>query len=314
MSGGLLQMKSADAPDSLRGTGLDLVVMDEAAFCAPEVWNTALRPTLSDRRGRALFISTPKGRNYFWQLYNGASDKCVDERSAWQRFKFPTSSNPFIPAEEIADAKAKMPERIFLQEYMAEFIDDSGLVFRRVAEASTSVVQQQAILGHDYVIGCDWGKMLDFTVLSVVDCKLQAQCYVERFNQIDYALQVQRLGALARRFKPVCIVAESNAMGEPIIEQLQREGLPVMPFLTTAASKKDMIESLELAIERLEIRLLKDEVQTSELLAYESERLPSGIFRYSAPSGCHDDTVIALALAWSYGKLYIGGGTGVTRV
>jgi hypothetical protein len=222
--------------------------------------------------------------------------------------------NPFIPKEEIEDAKAKMPERIFLQEYMAEFIDDAGLVFRRVADASTGVLQNTSIPGHDYVFGVDWGKLLDFTVISVIDCKLQSQVYMERFNQIDYALQVQRISDLAKRFKPVCIVAESNAMGEPIIEQLQREGLPVLPFLTTAASKKDMIESLELAIERLEIKLLNDETQTGELLAYESERLPSGIFRYSAPAGCHDDTVIALALAWSYGKLYIGGGTGVTRV
>jgi hypothetical protein len=263
-----------------------------------------------------MFISTPKGRNYFWQLYNGASDKTPDdtERSAWQRWKFPTSANPFIPKEEIEDAKVKMPERIFLQEYMAEFIDDSGLVFRRVAEASTALQQTALIPGHDYVFGVDWGKLLDFTVISVIDCKLQSQVYMERFNQIDYALQVQRISDLAKRFKPVCIVAESNAMGEPIIEQLQREGLPIMPFLTTAASKKDMIESLELAIERLEISILKDETQTSELLAYESERLPSGIFRYSAPAGCHDDTVIALALAWSYGKLYLGGGTGVTRV
>jgi hypothetical protein len=122
---------------------------------------------------------------------------------------------------------------------------------------------------------------------------------LERFNQIDYAVQVGRLRALCERFRPAVVVAERNSIGEPLIEQLQREGMPVQPFQTTNASKTVAIEALALAFERGEIAILADPVLVGELQAYEMERLPSGLVRYSAPAGMHDDTVMALALAWS---------------
>ncbi|MCB0246697.1 MAG: hypothetical protein KDI12_25020, partial [Anaerolineae bacterium] len=145
----------------------------------------------------------------------------------------------------------------------------------------------------------DWGKHNDFTVLAVVDMQTNELCYLDRFNQIDYAVQTSRLKALASRFQPVTIIAESNAMGEPIIEQLQRDGLPVQAFKTTNATKTAVIDALAMAFEQGAIRILNDPVLVGELQAYEMERLPSGMLRYSAPEGMHDDTVIALALAWS---------------
>jgi hypothetical protein len=87
-------------------------------------------------------------------------------------------------------------------------------------------------------------------------------------------------------------------MGEPLVEQLQRDGLPVQPFLTTNATKAAAIDALALAFERGDIRILNDPVLIGELQAYEMERLPSGMMRYNAPSGMHDDTVMSLALAW----------------
>jgi hypothetical protein len=87
-------------------------------------------------------------------------------------------------------------------------------------------------------------------------------------------------------------------MGEPLIEQLQRDGLPVRGFQTTNASKANAIEALALAFERAEIRIIDDPVLLDELQSYEMSRLPGGMIRYSAPDGLHDDTVMALALAW----------------
>ena len=87
-------------------------------------------------------------------------------------------------------------------------------------------------------------------------------------------------------------------MGEPLLELLQREGLPVQGFQTTNASKAGIIEALALAFERREITIPNDSVLVSELQAYEMMRLPGGSFRYSAPEGMHDDTVMSLALAW----------------
>jgi hypothetical protein len=96
----------------------------------------------------------------------------------------------------------------------------------------------------------------------------------------------------------VDIIAEANAMGAPNIELLQRASLPVRAFTTTNATKANAIEALTLAFERGDLAILNDPAQLAELEAYEQERLPSGLVRYSAPEGMHDDTVIALALAW----------------
>jgi len=116
---------------------------------------------------------------------------------------------------------------------------------------------------------------------------------------VDYQFQVQRLKGIQERYRCNTIIAEANAMGEPLIEQLRRDGLPIRGFTTTSQSKTEAIEALALAIERAEVTLLDDETQIAELEAYDMERLPSGVFRYGAPEGMHDDTVMALALAWS---------------
>ena len=139
-------MRSADNPQSLRGEGLNYVVMDEAAFMKPEVWTEALRPSLSDTLGRALFISTPRGRNWFWEQHQ----RGVRGEADYQSFYFPTSANPHIPAGEIEAARQELPEIIFRQEYLAEFIDDAGSVFRRVQEAASLAPLGNPVEGRSY--------------------------------------------------------------------------------------------------------------------------------------------------------------------
>lgn len=293
--GGEVSVRSADNPDSLRGEGLDFVVVDECAFVPELAWTEALRPALSDRQGRAMFISTPKGRNWFWRLWQRGTDDAQDEWRSWQ---FPTSGNPFIAATEIDAARRDLPERIYLQEYEARFLEDAGGVFRRVADAATATETGREP-GHEYAIGADWGKSGDFTVLTVLDIAERRMVAMDRFNRIDYAVQRGRLQAMHERYNSTVIMAESNSMGEPIIEQLQRDGLPVRGFTTTNATKAQIIEALGLAFERGDLRILPDPVLIGELQAYEMDRLPSGMVRYGAPEGMHDDTVMSLALALS---------------
>ena len=294
-NGGSVTVRSADNPDSLRGEGLDFVVFDESGVTKETAWTEALRPSLSDRLGRAMFIGTPKGHNWFWRYWQKGQMGEED----WASWQFPTSSNPYIPPGEIEKAKADLPERIFLQEYMAEFIDDAGGVFRRVMEATTARAQDGRADGHEYIFGVDWGKHEDYTVIMVLDATDSAVVNIDRFNRIDYALQTGRLKALAERFQPTAVVAERNSMGDPLIEQLLRDGLPMVPFTTTNASKAIAIDALALAFERGTVQIPADPVLIGELQAYEQERLPSGMMRYNAPEGMHDDMVIALALAWS---------------
>jgi phage FluMu gp28-like protein len=292
--GGTVQVKSADTPDSLRGEGLNFCVLDECAFMHEDAWTHALRPALADRKGRALFISTPKGRNWYWGLWQRGQAAGTE----WQSWCFPTVSNPFIDPAEVAAARTALPEQIYLQEFEAAFLEDAGVVFRRVTEAATAVPQTQAQSGHHYVLGCDWGRVADATVFAVFDVTARACVALDRMTQIDYALQRARLQALTQQFAPVVIVAELNSMGGPQVEELQRDGLPIQGFTTTNASKAEIIQALALAFERGEIRIPPDPVLLGELQAFASDRLPSGLIRYAAPEGMHDDTVIALALAW----------------
>ena len=297
--GGSVQVRSADDPQSLRGEGLDFVVLDECAFIIEAAWLEALRPALSDRRGGALFISTPKGRNWFWRLWQRGQSSADPDWRSWQ---FATSTNPYIDPAELVAARQSLPERVWRQEYMAEFVDDAGGVFRRVMEAATlqPVVVQNT--SHTYVAGLDWALHEDFTVLIVLDATSRQVAYLDRYNGVDYSLQRQRITAACERFGVVALVAEENAMGGPNNEALQAAGLNVRRFTTTNATKATIIEDLATAFERGELAILADPVLVAELQAYELQRTPSGMVRYTAPAGMHDDCVIALALAWSAAK------------
>lgn len=281
-----------------RGRRYARIVIDEAAHARylQDAWEAAILPTLTDLKGAAWIISTPAGHNYFHSLYQrGLSDD-----NDWMSWKMPTSVNPHIDPAEVENMRKILPERIFRQEYLAEFIADGAGVFRGVDRAPSCTWQDGANPDTAYVIGVDWGRHNDFTVFAVLTSRGEL-VYLDRFTDIGYELQVGRLKALWQRFDHPPILAESNSMGGPLIERLQAEGLPVRPFLTTAASKAQAIEALALAIENGQISLPEDDriaVLKTELLAFDQERLPSGQIRYSAPSGQHDDCVIALAIAW----------------
>jgi phage FluMu gp28-like protein len=295
LTGGLIEMWSLEQPDAIRGRKYARVVIDEAAMVRDlaQVWQLVIRPTLADLRGDAWLLSTPRGRTFFWECFQrGQQD------DAWQSWQLPTSSNPHIDAAEIAAAQRELPEQVFQQEFLAQFLDAAGGVFRRVHERATATPQSDAQPGHSYVLGVDFARQHDYTVLAVLDTTTRELVALERFNQLDYSLQLGRLEALAARFRPDVILAEQNSIGLPLIEQLQQRGdLPVQPFVTSQASKARIIDALALALEQGTLHLLADPVLLDELQAFELERLPSGLLRYGAPPGGHDDTVIALALA-----------------
>lgn len=296
--GGAVDLWSLDNVDAGRGRRYHRAIIDEAAMTKNlmDAWQYSIRPTLTDFRGDAWFFSTPKGRNGFWELHQLGVDPLQPDWSAWQ---MPTSANPYIDVEEIEAARLMLPERVFQQEYLATFLDSSGGVFRRVTEATTAEEQLANQSDHQYVIGVDWGKMNDFTVISVVDVELRSLVYMDRFNQIDYHVQTGRLMAICERFRPISVVVELNSMGQPIAETLIRSGLPIVGFTTSNASKTAIIDALSVAFERGDIQILNNPVLVGELLAYDMERTASGLMRYGAPDGQHDDCVMSLAFAWS---------------
>lgn len=120
-----IQLKSADNPDSLRGVGLDFLVLDEYAMMKKEVWNEVLRPRVVDKNGEALFTGTPKGYNHFYDLYQME----LKESGYWKSYHFKTTDNPYVSKHEVKKAKKDMDERAFKQEFEASFETFGGQVF-----------------------------------------------------------------------------------------------------------------------------------------------------------------------------------------
>ena len=321
-SGGMILFRSLDDPDNARGHTADGVTIDEAADVKQAAWYEVIRPMLIDTNGEAWLQGTPKGRNWFWREWIAAQDR--EDSMAWQaptvgcriegteliRQPHPLE-NPDIPFEEIVNIFRTTPIDIFRQEILAEFLENEGAVFRNIGACLGAPLDATPGQHHNHriIAGVDWGKHQDFTVISIGCATCRVELALDRFNQIDYAFQRQRLMALCDVWRPASILAESNAMGEPVIEQLQRDGLPVTGFQTTATSKPPLIESLALAFERAEWQWLSIPVATGELEAYERKVSPTtGRSSYSAPEGLHDDTVIARALMHQTGDRSYGAG------
>ena len=119
-----IQLLSADRPERARGRGNDFVILDEYSDMGKEIWSEVLRPSLADRNGKALFIGTPKGRNHFYELFEEAKSK-----EDWTRYSFKTIDSPYIPKEEIENARTQLDERTFRQEFEASFESYEGRAY-----------------------------------------------------------------------------------------------------------------------------------------------------------------------------------------
>jgi hypothetical protein len=295
-NGSVTQFRSTEKYDNLRGRGVDLLILDEAAMVNGSAWSESLRPMLSDRNGKAVIVSTPKGRNWFFQLWSRGQDP---EFPNYASFKFPTSANPLIPQEEIEEARRTLPSDVFQQEYEAEFLESAGQVFRNVTncvrdhlhEKSTPLPQSR------FIAGWDIAKTTDFSCIVIMDRNTKEVVYFDRFRRIDYTLQVKRVASLAQKFNKARVVMDSTGAGDPVLEQMQRAGVNVEGITFTNSSKQNLIENLSVMLEKEEITYPKIEVLINELMSFEYDMTRAGNIRYQAPQGMHDDCVIALSLA-----------------
>jgi hypothetical protein len=301
ITGGALEMWSLEDPDAGRGRKYKRVIVNEAATVKKleYSWTNVIRATLADMKGDAVFSGTPKGLNYFYSLYQlGESDP------DWARFQFSTRANPYIDPDEIEAMRRMLPERVFQQEIMAEFVED-GAFFQNVENAA--VLQQpdtpEQHKGHDLFMAMDWGKSGDYSVFGV-GCRQCARVVDwDRFNKIDYIYQRERAASLRARWNPGYILPERNSIGEPNIELLVNDGWPIMRgqddkygFYTGPTTKPAVIEALAQAFIVHGYQVPAE--AKPELTVFEVNVMPSGHSQFSAPSGQHDDWVMMLALLW----------------
>lgn len=163
---------------------------------------------------------------------------------------------------------------------------------------------------YSYVLGVDLARSVDYTVLTVVNKQLKRVVYWERLesdNRTSWNYQVERIEAVSNKYHRALVVLDSSGVGDPIAENLMRRNVNLYHTQTdtketpgvkfTSISKENLIEKLKVAIELEMIWIPNIKILIDELKEYETELLPSGRYRYSAPDGRHDDCVISLALA-----------------
>jgi len=285
-----VECRSAEAPTGILGKRFDLVVVDEAAKISKKVWETYIYPTTQMRGGRIVYISTPWGKNWFYE--------------EWVRtkgFQFKSIDNPYYRQEDYDRAREVLAEGIFDQEYNATFISDATSVFKGVGRVVVKDILRDAIDGHSYIMGVDLGRHYDFTVLTVIDKHSNQVVYFDRFKTVDYTFQKKRIIAAAQRYNNARIIIDSSNVGDPIAEDIRRSShLTVDGFKFAGGKseiKKELIEKLSIYIQDKKIFIPKKRVLIDELEAFGVEMLDSGRYKYSAPQGKHDDCVISLALA-----------------
>jgi hypothetical protein len=283
-NGGKVQFFTGERLDNMRGRKFHLVVIDEASFI-PDLesgWLNSIRPTLTDYKGRALFLSTPKGKNYFYSMYIKGQANETD----WQSFQFSTYDNPFIEKSEVDDARLQLPEIVFEQEYMANPMENaanpfgSAYIKQCVFPMSTQPVK---------VYGVDLAKSMDFTVITGLD-QNGSVCYFDRFQK-DWRQTKQTITNLVKA--PILI--DSTGVGDPIFEDLQQDVLNITGYKFSSTTKQQLMEGLASAIQQRKITY-PDGPIVKELEIFEYQYTQHGV-KYSAPSGFHDDCVMSLALA-----------------
>lgn len=293
ITGGTIDYWTLEDVDAGRSRFYKRVVIDEAGLVKDlkTRWTESIRPTLADLEGDAWFVGTPKGANYFAELYLLGQNPGEPEWSSWQ---MPTSTNPYIRALEIEAARRELPDRAFRQEYLAEFIDDAGGVFLGVQ----AVIDKGRITndGECAAIGVDLARVEDFTVVCGIS-RDGVQVYSDRWNRISWERTVERICAVAEKFPKAEMYLDSTGVGDPIYEAIRRKGVRVKGYQFTNQSKEALIDNLAMQIEGGRLRLMDIPQQTLELAAYQYEITSARNIRMNAPAGMHDDMVIALALA-----------------
>lgn len=289
-TGSILEVKSAENATSLLGRSTDLVIMDEAARLPQYLWERYIYPTTHERKGKIVYISTPSGKNWFY-------DKEVELGDS--AFHFTSMDNPFLEKEELEAARKKISDLKFKQEYLAEYMSDANAVFPNVEEVVTEGIEEGPRPEGFYVMGVDIGRRSDASAIIIIERNTHKVVYVESFKGADYALQKQHIMGLAKQYNNAKIVIESTGTADAVFQDLQRSGALVDEFRTAGHNKAQLIEKLALYVDQEAVLIPNNEELIQELRDYEMipSESGSGFNKYKGRGKRPDDLVIALALA-----------------
>lgn len=301
-----INFKSAEQNEALRGeTVTGLLCIDEFAYIPDSVYDI-IRPWTDFHKAVTLMVSTPFVKEgYFWTYFNygleGSHNTVLIDWADYEKYK--EDLDKILPPEQLAEYKAILPNKVFLTEYMGQFIEGGGLVFDFFKEAQKEVKLQSK---DKLYIGIDWSNQAskDFTVVSVLNQNCQ-QVKLAYWNDLTPLKQIDKVyGELEPYLDQIqAIVCETNSLGTPytdlLKERLQdRHKNKIKEFVTSNSSKNDLVGKMQVALEQHTITLLPDKKQEREFSYYAAEYNPTTkTVTFNAPSGLHDDTVMGTMFA-----------------
>lgn len=292
-NGSRILFRSAAQEDSLRGETIEYLIIDEAAFIKQMVFSEILLPMLNVRGKKCLIISTPKGKNWFFHQYQKGflGDK------NYSSYKFISEDNPYANPIIIGIAKDNLPEILFGQEYLAQFVDNAA-IFENIKEICILTQMNTPEVNRTYWMGIDIALKDDYTVITVIDDLNRVVAYY-RFNQITAPTLKQNIIDANNQWNPNTIMIERNNQGLPIIDDLVlTHGLSnIEGFDTTSKSKPMIINNLINAFASKKITLPGDDIYIAELEVFTMTINPTGSVKFAAAHGFHDDIVMSLAIA-----------------
>ena len=227
INGARIYVRGADRPDTLRGVSLTYAVLDEVADIKPEAWEQVIRASLSDKRGRALFIGTPKGRNWFYDTFKlGESEDDPD----WKSWHFTTADNPLIDQAEIESAKKTLSTFAFKQEYMASFTNAGSDIFKEEWIKYGEEPQYGSyyiavdLAGFEEVAkqAANSKKRLDETAISIVKVTDEGKWFVEKIEhgRWDIRETAAKILLAMRDYKPLSVGIERGALKNAVLPYL----------------------------------------------------------------------------------------------
>jgi hypothetical protein len=307
-------------PSSLEGPGINGNIFDEAAKC-PYDAVAAAQTTVTFTKGPQGYFSTPLGKNWFyreckeaeehmrWALKNGRPPERIFLTA-------PTTENPFVDRAVIEEARRTLPDRLFRQYFLAEFMDD-GTVFigfrdciqgpRLEVYGGTQYWVAPEAASAEVFFGIDWAKKEDYTVITALSVVQGIPTLVGflRFQGIGYVEALKELYKFIKKFKRVInIKHDRTGVGEAIDDMMGQLTVPFEGVVFTNASKAALVNQLMMAFETKDIVLPYWPEMIAELESYTVLTNDLGTARYSAPSGMHDDIVSSLMLANAAAREY----------
>lgn len=299
----------ASGKGKLTSYAVDFLVVDEGMKIrgGVDIWENQLSTRLIDRQGRSLHISTPMGIDgYMAELYRRGQEG----EEGLVSVKLPTWLNPYIPKAEIRKARRSMRQRAFDQEYGAEMLADSGMVFDRVdLDAISRGELEEPIEGAEYFGGLDLGMTNDPSVLTIARQPMRGEfpqiprvVYILKLNRAHIKHQIHKFKKVCDDYNGAALHVDENGIGKSIFQQMVAEGMNVRAIYTTgsgANAKMNQILHAMTVVEQGRIMLPKADLMTyyrKELEVYQWDVTPSGNKTANAPEGMHDDCVASFLL------------------